>query len=66
MDSETKENRDINLLIRIKYQQNHAAQGSINWVENGESINFRSMMELFHLLVGSCEELDFRNWEIKK
>ncbi|SHI42062.1 hypothetical protein SAMN02745751_00309 [Dethiosulfatibacter aminovorans DSM 17477] len=65
MANEMESNNDINLIIKIKYQQNQAVQGSAKWVEKGRTVNFRSFMELFYLIVEACDDLEIRSWENK-
>lgn len=58
-----KEIKDRTFIVKVKYNQNHSMQGSIQWIERGKIVNFRSMMELFALLSESVENLDIRSWE---
>jgi hypothetical protein len=63
MFDEFESRKDVDFIIKVKYQQNQAIQGSIKLVENGKIVNFRSFMELFNLVVDACDNLDLRNWE---
>jgi transcriptional regulatory protein LevR len=65
MYDEIENKKDVNFIVKIKYQQNQAVQGLVIWVDTGKTINFRSYMELFHLMVEACDNLDFRSWEVK-
>ncbi|SMP56579.1 hypothetical protein [Anoxynatronum buryatiense] len=52
-------------LVDIRYQQHHSWQGSIQRLDTGEKINFRSALELITLIqaaLGNVEEADDRNW----
>lgn len=63
MFDEFENKKDVDFIIKVKYQQNQAIQGSIKWVGNGKTVNFRSFMELFNLVVDACDNLDLRTWE---
>ncbi|MDW7676572.1 MAG: hypothetical protein SCK57_02820 [Bacillota bacterium] len=62
-------------LINIRYQQHHSWQGSIQRLDTGEVINFRSTLELMFLIesaIGQSEaptiekEERFRSWKKEK
>jgi hypothetical protein len=55
--------KDKTFVLKIKYNQNHSMQGSIQWVEKKKTVNFRSMMELILLLSESMESKDIRSWD---
>lgn len=54
--------KDKTFVLKIKYNQNHSIQGSIQWVEQKKVVYFRSMMELILLLSESVEDKDIRSW----
>jgi hypothetical protein len=62
-------------LINIRYQQHNSWQGSIQRLNTGETINFRSTLELLFLIESATEqqtvttgekEERFRSWKIEK
>lgn len=62
-------------LINIRYQQHHSWQGSIQRLDTGEAINFRSTLELLFLIESATGQLTaatgekeerFRSWKIEK
>jgi len=58
-----EEIKDRTFLVKLKYTQNQSMQGSIQWIERGRAVNFRSMMELFSLLSDSVVNKEIRGWE---
>ena len=60
--------------INVRYQQNSTWQGNVQRLDTGETINFRSALELMTLMetVIAQQSSDqhegqrFRNWKIKK
>lgn len=57
-------------LIRIYFKQHANWQGTIQWLETGKTVPFRSVLELISLLneavdknVPAEEGLNFRSWE---
>jgi hypothetical protein len=58
----------INFLISIYRQENHSWQGSIQWLDRGVIIHFRSERELLHLIgdvicKDSEEGSSLRSWD---
>lgn len=61
-------------LINVRYQQHHSWQGSIQRLDTGETINFRSALELMTLMEAAVRqqgdrhlpETEFRNWKTQK
>ncbi|MEN1760219.1 hypothetical protein [Anoxynatronum sibiricum] len=61
-------------LVNVRYQQNHSWQGSIQRLDTGETINFRSALELMTLMEAAVKqqgdrhlpETDLRNWKTQK
>ena len=56
-----------NFLISIRYQKNHSWQGTVQWLETGETIHFRSELELLNLIQdglsqNQTEEQTHRKW----
>lgn len=57
-----------NLLISIYHQENHSWQGSVQWLDTGQKVHFRSELELVNLMnqaiQASCAETaELRTWE---
>lgn len=60
--------------LDIKYQQNNSWQGSVQRLDTGEIINFRSALELMVLIEEAVQQPGesenskerFRNWQQKK
>ncbi|MDA3846118.1 MAG: hypothetical protein PF505_06160 [Vallitaleaceae bacterium] len=57
-----------NFLVSIQRQDNHSWQGSIQWVDTGKKMHFRSELELLNLIHGAVtdstdDEESFRTWE---
>ena len=57
-----------NFLVSIKYQDNTSWQGTVQWLESGETIHFRSALELINLIqdgVGEMQltEKSYRTWK---
>lgn len=60
---EDNEIKDTTFIVKLKYHQNHSLQGTIQWIEKGKVVHFRSMMELFLLLNESTGNKEIRSWE---
>jgi hypothetical protein len=56
------EKKDRTFVIKVKYLQNYSMQGSIQWIEEGKIVNFRSLMELLSLLNESIDNKEIRSW----
>lgn len=55
--------KNSSFLLKIKYNQNHSVQGTIQWLENKKVIYFRSLMELVQLLhEATSTNIEFRSW----
>lgn len=57
-----------NFLVSIYHQENFSWQGSIQWLDTGKKVHFRSEMELMNLMhealqVDQDGEETLRNWE---
>lgn len=39
-----------NFLISIHHQENHSWQGTIQWLDTGKMLHFRSQLELMNLM----------------
>lgn len=50
-------------LVEILYQQNATWQGTVKWVNEGKSQNFRSALELLRLIDSTMESGDPDPWE---
>jgi hypothetical protein len=62
-------------LINIRYQQHHSWQGSVQRLDTGETIHFRSILELLFLIESATgqpavttgeKEERFRSWQKQK
>ena len=60
-------------LLNIRYQQHNDWQGQIQRLDSGETINFRSTLELLTLIEAALEsrrkpeeEKRFRSWSLKR
>ena len=62
MNKETQVIKDKTFVLKIRYQQNHSIQGSIQWIEQEKIVSFRSMMELMLLLNDAMDQQEFRSW----
>ena len=56
-----------NFLVSIRYQENHSWQGTVQWLETGETLHFRSELELLNLIQDGVrknqkEEQTHRTW----
>ena len=52
-------------MINIRYQQHHSWQGTLQRLDTGETISFRSVLELMHLIETALEKSDtdrLGNW----
>ena len=58
-----QEQKDRTFIVKVKYNQNCSLQGSIQWIEKGKIVNFRSEMELLSLLCESVDAKEIRSWE---
>ena len=64
----------VQFYLDIRYHQHHSWQGSIQRLDTGETINFRSALELLNLLEEAAVQRDgsendghrFRSWEKPK
>jgi hypothetical protein len=57
-----------NFLVSIYRQENHSWQGSIQWLDTGVVIHFRSELELMHLINDAVrknfeEGSSLRSWD---
>lgn len=57
-----------NFLVSIYHQENHSWQGSVQWLDTGKKVHFRSELELMNLMnqavQASCTETEeMRSWE---
>lgn len=55
--------KDRTFIVKVKYNQNYSLQGSVQWVEQGRLVNFRSEMELLSLLNEAVDNKEIRSWE---
>jgi hypothetical protein len=55
-----------NFLISINRRENHSWQGTIQWLETGKKLHFRSEMEMLKLMSDAIlteEDETFRDWD---
>ena len=62
MNKEPQVIKDKTFVLKIRYQQNHSVQGSIQWIEQEKIVSFRSVMELLLLLNEALDQQEFRSW----
>jgi len=55
--------KDRTFIVKVKYNQNYSMQGSVQWIEQGKIVNFRSEMELLSLLGEAVDNKEIRRWE---
>lgn len=55
--------KDRTFIVKVKYNQNYSMQGSVQWIEQGRIVNFRSEMELLALLSEAVDNKQIRSWE---
>ena len=58
--------KDRTFIVKVKYNQNYSMQGSVQWIEQGRIVNFRSEMELLALLSEAVDNKQIRSWEDDK
>lgn len=53
-----------NFLISINRHENHSWQGTIQWLETGKKLHFRSELELLKLMHDATtdDDIKFRDW----
>lgn len=44
-------------VVQVKHRQNSTWQGRVQWMERGESVNFRSALELLKVIDGALDEI---------
>ncbi len=44
-------------VVQVKHRQNSTWQGRIQWMERGESVDFRSALELLKIIDGALDEI---------
>lgn len=50
IDEKRNKKRNASFLVEVKSQENNSWQGRVTWVEEKESKNFRSALELIKLM----------------
>lgn len=69
--AQSSQNSPLNgtsFLVTIYHQENHSWQGSIQWLETGIMLHFRSELELMNLISkaiqsGESKEQELRTWD---
>ncbi len=56
-----------NFLVSIYHQDNHSWQGSIQWLDTGEKLHFRSELEMINLMSRAIQKIEreeepLRDW----
>ena len=68
-DTMDKRNGDLgSFVIRVQHRQNNSWQGRVTWLDENKSENFRSVLELIHLIddaLGTDDEMASA-WENEK
>lgn len=69
--SARKKSQGNNFLITVHHQENYSWQGSIQWIDTGEKIHFRSELEMITLMneaikTNQNNEEHVRNWSNSK
>ena len=61
----TSDNSKTTFVVNVQYRQNSSWQGSITWVEQNRTQNFRSVFEMIQLMnEASCQgEIQKISWE---
>lgn len=62
---EENELDEASFLIQVKFQRNSTWQGSIKWIEENKTQNFRSVLEMIKLMDDSLQQDKKRkiNWD---
>jgi len=63
--------KGTNFLISIYHQENHSYQGTIQWIDTGKKVSFRSELELLNLIheatnYNSNDGQNMRTWKDSK
>lgn len=60
----TEKTKNSSFLLKIKYQQNHSVQGTIQWIETRKTVCFRSLLELIFLIKeAAMNNMEIRSWD---
>lgn len=66
-DSLLKKHGDIGtFIIRVQQRQNSTWQGRVTWADQNKTLNFRSVIELLHLIESAIESEDGDEYEENK
>lgn len=59
-------NHNATFVLKVKFQQNATWQGSITWVEENRSQNFRSELEMMKLMMEAMrieDQITYNTWD---
>lgn len=66
---DVKINSDNQFYLNIRFQENQSWQGSLQRLDTGETINFRSELELLHLIQAATrkqQHFDHENQKLRE
>ncbi|QAT44058.1 hypothetical protein EQM06_02125 [Aminipila luticellarii] len=55
-DTGSERGQKATFILQIKFRQNASWQGTVQWVEKKQEINFRSALELIKIIDSACEQ----------
>ncbi|WP_312092548.1 hypothetical protein [Aminipila sp.] len=55
-DTGSERGEKATFILQIKFRQNASWQGTVQWVEKKQSLNFRSALELIKIIDSACEQ----------
>ncbi|QIB70677.1 hypothetical protein Ami103574_03800 [Aminipila butyrica] len=55
-DTGSERGQKATFILQIKFRQNASWQGTVQWVEKKQELNFRSALELIKIIDSACEE----------
>lgn len=65
MEKEQNKDRKASFLLQVQFQRNSTWQGTIQWLEENKTQNFRSTLEMLKLMEEAIEPLKEKEiiWE---
>nr|WP_315023107.1 hypothetical protein [uncultured Aminipila sp.] len=55
-DTGSESGEKATFILQIKFRQNASWQGTVQWVEKKQKLNFRSALELIKIIDSACEQ----------
>ncbi|MHC1724023.1 MAG: hypothetical protein AB9836_12565 [Aminipila sp.] len=55
-DTGSESGEKATFILQIKFRQNASWQGTVQWVEKKQELNFRSALELIKIIDSACEQ----------